>query len=160
MARRSYGTGRLYTRTDAGGREHRYGSCWAGGVRVKRKIGLKRSAGASDALTRVQAETELRRRIATDVVMGGAQRRTVAEAGEAYIDHREYVMERKRTTIADYRGYLRKHLGPIFGGRPMDKIDRARVEAYLLAKKRDGYSAKTIQKRVAWRVVRVSLRCL
>jgi len=68
-----------------------------------------------------------------------------APAGEVYIDHLEYVMERKRTTIADYRGYLRKHLGPFIGSRPMDKIDCARVEAYLLAKKRDGYSAKTIQ---------------
>ncbi len=63
----------------------------------------------------------------------------------AYIDHLEHVMKCKRTTIADYRGYLRKHLAPFFGGRPLDKIDRARVESYLLAEKRDGLSAKTIQ---------------
>ena len=69
----------------------------------------------------------------------------MAEAGEAYIEHLEFVMERKPTTIGDYRGYLRKHLAPFFGGRPLDKIDRARVESYLLAKKRDGLSAKTIQ---------------
>src|SRR3979409_2041266 len=53
-------------------------------------------------------------------------------------------MERKRSTIADYRGYLHRHLGPFFGGRPMDKIDRAFVESYLLAKKRDGLSSKTV----------------
>ena len=101
--------------------------------------------GAADGLTRTQAEAELRRRIATDVVVTGAQRRTVAEAGDAYLDHLEHVMERKRTTLQDYRGYLRTHLAPFFGGRPLDKIDRARVEAYLRAKKQDGLSSKTVQ---------------
>ncbi|TML99976.1 MAG: hypothetical protein E6G10_17200 [Actinobacteria bacterium] len=83
--------------------------------------------------------------MASDVIVAGAARRTVGEAGAAYIDHLEHVMERKRTTIADYRGDLRKHLAPFFGGRPLDKLDRARVESYLLAKKREGLSAKTIQ---------------
>jgi hypothetical protein len=89
----------------------------------------------ADGLTRTQAEAELRRLMANTTVVGGAARRTVEEAGTAYIDHLEHVMERKRTTIADYRGYLRKHLAPFFGGRPLDKIDRVRVESYLLAKK-------------------------
>jgi len=44
---------------------------------------------------------------------------TVAEAGAMYVDYLEVGMERKRTTIADYRGYLNRHLGPFFGGRPM-----------------------------------------
>jgi integrase len=145
MARRSYGTGRLFARADSGGREHWYGSWWAGGTRVKRRLGLKRRPGSSDGLTRTQAEAELRRRIATDVVVAGPARRTVGEAGEAYVAHLEHVMERKRTTIADYRGYLRKCLAPFFGGVPLDRIDRARVEAYLHAKKREGLSAKTIQ---------------
>jgi integrase len=105
-------------------------------------LGSKRRAGTADGLTRTQAEAELRRRMATDLVVAGAGRRTLEEAGAAYIEH---IMERKRTTIADYRGYLRKHLAPFFGGRPLDKIDRHRVESYLLAKKRDGRSAKTIQ---------------
>jgi hypothetical protein len=51
-------------------------------------------------------------------------------------------MERKRTTIADYRGYLHKHLAPLFGGRPLDKIDRARVESYLLAEEARRLSAR------------------
>jgi len=88
MRKRSYGTGRLFVRCDSGGREVWYGTWWAGGVRVKRRIGLKRSTARADGLTRVQAERELRRRIETDVVIAGAQRRTVAEAGEAYITRR------------------------------------------------------------------------
>ena len=54
-------------------------------------------------------------------------------------------MERKRTTIQDYRGYLRRHLAPFFGGRPLDKIDRDRVETFMLAKLTDGLSPKTVQ---------------
>jgi len=145
VSKRSYGSGRLFARVDSGGRETWYGSWHVGGVRVKRRLGAKRRPGTADGLTRTQAEAELRRRIAVDVVVAGPSRRTVAEAGSAYIDHLEHVMERKRTTIADYRGYLRKHLGPFFGGRPLDKLDRHRVESYLLTKKREGLSAKTIQ---------------
>jgi integrase len=144
MGKRSYGTGRLFARCDSGGREVWYGTWWAGGVRVKRRIGLKRSTGRADGLTRVQAERELRRRIETDVVIAGAQRRTVAEAGEAYIEHLEFVMERKRTTVADYRGYLRRHLAPFFGERPLDRIDAARVDAFLRAKRTSGLSSKTV----------------
>jgi hypothetical protein len=90
----------------------------------------------ADGVTRTQAEAELRRVMANTTVLGGAARRTVEEAGTAYTDHLEHVMERKRTTIADYRGYLRTHLAPFFGRRPLDRIDRARVGSYLLAKKR------------------------
>src|SRR4051794_12463414 len=145
MAKRSYGSGRLFVRADSAGRETWYGSWRVGGRRVKRRLGLKRRPSMADGLTRTQAEAELRRRMASTTVVAGAARRTVGEAGNAYIDHLEHVMERKRTTIADYRGYLRKHLAPFFGGRPLDRIDRARVESCLLAKKREGLSAKTIQ---------------
>ena len=67
------------------------------------------------------------------------------EAGEAYIEHLEHVMERKRTTISDYRGHLRVHLVPYFGSRPLDKIDRAQVEAFMLNRLHSGLSSKTVQ---------------
>ena len=130
-------------RADRNGRETWYGYWRVGGRRVKRRIGLKRSPSRADGLTRVQAEQTMRRLMAEAVAPPG-QRYTVAEAGAIYIEHLEVVMERKRSTIADYRGYLDRHLGPFFGGRPMDKVDRARVESYLLAKKREGLSSKTI----------------
>ena len=38
----SYGSGRLFVATDKAGRESWYGSWWAGGVRVKRRLGPKR----------------------------------------------------------------------------------------------------------------------
>jgi integrase len=78
-------------------------------------------------------------------VVAQGQRRTLGEAGEAYIVHLENVMERKRTTIADYRGYLRRHLAPFFGDRPMDRVEPAKGEAYPHAKRRGGLSPETVQ---------------
>lgn len=57
----------------------------------------------------------------------------MAEAGAANIEH---IMERKRTTIQDCRGYLRRHLAPFFGIRTLDPMDATQVTAYLLAKRR------------------------
>ena len=54
-------------------------------------------------------------------------------------------MERKRSTIQDYRGHLRRHLVPFFGERPIDKIDPAQVAQYLKRKRNDGLSSKTVQ---------------
>src|SRR4051794_29626730 len=125
MSKRSYGSGRLFVVKDKTGRESWYGSWWSGTVRVKRKLGPKRETGRSDGLTRVQAERELRRRIESEVVVSGARRKTVGEAGAAYVDHLEHVMERKRTTLQDYRGYLRRHLEPFFAERALDRIDAA-----------------------------------
>jgi integrase len=67
------------------------------------------------------------------------------EAGNAYVDHLEHVMERKRSTIQDYRGHLRRHLVPFFGDRPIDRIDSAQVAQYLKRKRSDGLSSKTVQ---------------
>ena len=63
VAKRSYGTGRLYVVVDRAGRASWYGSWWAGNTRVKRKVGIKRASGSADGLTRTQAERELRRLI-------------------------------------------------------------------------------------------------
>jgi integrase len=144
MARRSYGSGRLWSVKRKKG-EVWYASWWAGPVRVKRKLGPKRSPGSSDGLTRAQAERELRRRVERDLVVPRAARRTLEQAGEEYIDHLETVMERKRTTIQDYRGYLRGHFAPYFGDRQIDKIDPDWVAAYLRRKLEQGYASKTIQ---------------
>jgi integrase len=125
--RRSYGSGRLFDVVDKGGRVSWYGSWWPGGMRVKRKIAVKRTPGTADGLTRAQAEKELRKRIERDVIVATAARRTLGEAGNAYVDHLEHVMERKRSTIHDYRGHLRRHLVPFFGKRFKDALVQAGV---------------------------------
>jgi integrase len=135
MARRSYGSGSLLVRADANGSETWYGLWRTDGRRVKRALGPKRAPGSRDGLTRRQAEAELRRRMGeTTVVIGRAERKTVAEAGERYLEHLATVKQRKRTTIEDYRGYLRRHLVPFFGTRTLDRIEPAHVEEYMHAK--------------------------
>lgn len=145
MAKRSYGSGRLFVYTDKAGRESWYGSWRAGARRVQRKIGPKRPPGGTRGLTRVQAERELRRRIDHDLILATAERKTLADAGTLYIDHLEHVMDRKRSTIQDYRGYLRRHLEGFFGETPIDRIDPARVASYLKQKRAAGLSSKTVQ---------------
>ncbi len=61
--RRSNGTGRLFVRADRNGDLTYYGSWYAAGRRVKRRIGLKRARGSHTGLTQSQAEAELRRLI-------------------------------------------------------------------------------------------------
>lgn len=135
MARRSYGSGSLAIRADANGVETWYGWWRVGGRRVKRALGPKRPPGSRDGLTRTQAEAELRRRMQEGaVVIRRAERKTVAGAGARYVEHLATVKQRKRTTIEDYRGYLRRHLVPHFGERTLDRIEPDHVEAYMHAK--------------------------
>jgi integrase len=145
MPKRSYGSGRLFVYTDKAGVESWYGSWRVGGRRVQRKIGLKREAGGTYGFTRVQAERELRKRIENDLILATSERKTVPEAASLYVDHLEDVMERKRSTIEDYRGYVRAHFKAFFGDTPIDRVDPARVASYLKKKRAGGLSAKTVQ---------------
>jgi integrase len=76
-------------------------------------------------------------------VVGRSERKTVGEAGAVYIEHLETIKQRKRTTIADYRGYLGRHLEPYFGPRTLDRIEPEHVEAYMRLKL-ETLSSKTV----------------
>jgi hypothetical protein len=122
-ARRSVGTGSLSVRLDGNGRETYYGSWYANGRRVKRRIGLKRMRGERVGLTRAQAEAELRRLIAeTQVRAQVGERLTVQEVGDRYIAHAER-RGRKRSTCKSIESVLRVHLVPFFGERTLDAIE-------------------------------------
>ena len=111
---------------------------------MKRALGPKRCAGRRDGLTRAGAEAELRRQIeAASVSVARAERKTVEEAGALYVEHLRTIKQRKRTTLADYEGYLRRHLVPYFGGRTVDRIEPEHVEAYMQAKLA-GLSSKSV----------------
>ena len=141
MARRSYGTGSLFVK---GGKW--YGRWWIGKQRVKRALGPVRKPGTREGLTRAQAEREMRRRMEAEaVVVRSHDRLNLIEAGERYVDHLEHVIERKPTTIQDYRGYLEGHFEPYFGDRAIDKIEPGHVMGYLKRKRAQGLSAKTVQ---------------
>lgn len=138
-ARRSYGTGSLIEHSGAW-----YGQWRVGGRLVKRKLGAKRKPGTRDGLTRTQAEARLRRMMEEVSFAAPERRMTFADVDDRYLHHVEHVMERKPSTVHDYRLMLRGHLAPFFAGKPIEKITVDDVGAYIAAKARAGLSSKTV----------------
>ena len=143
--RRPVGTGALFVRTDAAGRETWYGKWRAGRRQVKRRLGLRRRPGTSAGLTRRQAETALREAI----TLAGArplpeERLTFAEAATRYVDHVERVLERKPSTVQDYRSILRRHFEPFFANRALEGVTVQLASDYAAAKSAEGLSPKTV----------------
>jgi hypothetical protein len=137
--RRPSGTGALFVRVDSTGRETWYGKWRVGGIQVKRKLGLKRLPGSSTGLTAREAETALRRAIEETATRPPAvERLDFGEVAERYIIHVEGLLRRKPTTVADYRSMVRRHLGPFFVGRRIERIGVDTVAAYVQTKLSEG----------------------
>lgn len=137
--RRAYGSGSVFVKSDA-----YYGKWRVHGRQVMRKLGPVRQPGTRTGLTRAQAEARLRALMAETSLPAPTERLTFEEMGRRYIQHLEEVMQRKRTTIQDYRIMLLRHLGPFFGATEVTKLDAADVIAYVTAKQRSGLAVKTI----------------
>jgi integrase len=144
-ARRSYGTGRLFLRADSTGRESWYGSWWVGTRRVKRKLGPKRPTGTTAGLTRPQAEAELRRRMQEEPAAPLSARPTFRDLAEQHLHHLESALDRKPTTLHDYRIILRRHLYPAFGDAPIDRISADDVAAYMATKRQEGLAPNSVR---------------
>ena len=137
MTRRSYGTGSLFTY-----RGKWYGQWWLGEKQVKRAIGAKRLPGSRRGLTRAQAERELRRLMQEVRHVPVHERLTLGELGERYLRHLQG-LERRPTTIADYRSILRSHLAPWFASKAIERIDPDDIAACAAAKAK-ALSPKTV----------------
>ena len=145
VARRSYGTGSLHTRTDKNGRESWYGAVRVNGRLVKRRIGLKRPAGAKEGLTKAQAETRLRTLIGELQAMPPvAERLTVGEVGERYLGHLT-ALGRKRSTLMAYESVVRVHLVPFFDGLVLEEVGQSHLEAFIAEKQAQGTAPKSIR---------------
>ena len=144
-ARRSYGSGRVYVRTDSAGRETFYGSWWTNGRRMNRRLGMKRARGSREGLTAAQAEAELRR-LTGEVTPNAAQgdRLDVAEIGRRYRKHLE-ALGRKRSTLAAVEMVLRVWIEPHLGGRALESVRSEDVEDMMRAMTADGVGAKSIR---------------
>ena len=144
-ARRSYGSGRVYVRTDSAGRETFYGSWWANARRMNRRLGVKRARGSREGLTGAQAEAELRR-LMGEVTPNAAQgdRLDVAEVGRRYRKHLE-ALGRKRSTLAAVEMVLRVWIEPHLGGRALESVRSEDVEDMMRAMSADGVGAKSIR---------------
>jgi len=138
-ARRSYGTGSLYERTDAAGRETWYGHWRDGGRQVKRRIGPKRIVGTREGLTRTQAEAELRRLIGETAVNAPlvGDRLSLEELGRRYLIHLEQ-KGRKKATLTAVRSVLDHWLVPHFGDRAVDAIEPEDVRDLMRRMERGG----------------------
>jgi integrase len=137
-ARRGYGSGSLYQQGASW-----YGRWYSDGQRVKRKLGLVRPPGTREGLTRAMAEREMRRQIESELPSPSvADRVTVAEAGARLLVHLEG-LGRKRSTMEGYESFLRVHLAPFFGDRPLARIGPNDVEALIAASRRNGQSVKS-----------------
>ena len=137
--RRPYGSGSLLEVHGSW-----YGQWRVRGRLVKRKLGPKRSPGSADGLTRAQAERRLRQMLEETRGVATSQRVSFPALAERYLSHLEHVMERKPTTLEDYRCMLRRHMEPFFGARAIDGITVGDVEQYLVSKKTSGLATKTV----------------
>jgi integrase len=137
--RRAYGTGSLFESHGAW-----YGKWRVGDRQVKRKIAPIRQPGSQEGLTRKQAQAKLRRLMEQTQFVGRVARLTFEDVGNRYVHHVEHVMERKSSTVQDYRIMLTRHLAPHFGGKAIERITPDDVAAYVAAKAQHGLATKTI----------------
>jgi integrase len=141
--KRAYGSGSVFVRGGAF-----YGKWRVDGQQVKRKLGPVKGPDAPHGLTRNRAEGKLRELMSAVEPPPAHPAVDVAAAGAAYLDHLdhlEHVMQRKRTTIQDYRIMLDRHLRPFFGTAPIGTITPEHVSKLLATKRRDGLSANTVK---------------
>jgi integrase len=122
-AKRPHGSGSLYLRADATGREIYYGHWRRDGQQIKRRIGPKRPRGTRDGLTQLQAAKEPRwlmeeerpTRHAGDALI-------IPELGRLYLAELES-QARKKATVTAVESILRVWLEPFFGDRDLRKIN-------------------------------------
>lgn len=136
--RRAYGSGSLHIYRGAW-----YGKWWIGGRQIKRKVGPIRTPGSRDGMTKSQAEAELRGLMQDVRRASPRERMTVEQAGDAYIAYVRDFLERKPSTVQDYRIILCQ-LARFFGPKALDRIEPNDVTAYAASKARDGLATKTI----------------
>jgi integrase len=115
----------------------------ADGRRIQRKIGAVRTAGASDGLTKAQAEREFRRQREAERVTKPPERVTMEGAG-AELSRVLEVRGRKPSHRLTVASDLRNHIVPFFAGKALAKIEPADIERYI-AVKRKTLAIKTIR---------------
>lgn len=141
-SRRAHGTGTLYAQKRADGHEVWYGRWRLGGRRVNRRLGPKRRRGTNHGLNRTQAEAELRRRIVRERPPARGSTLPFADAVELMLRDLE-ALERKETTLDNYRAILRAHLLPRFGELAVNQVRKKDVEEFMAALAEAGLAAQT-----------------
>jgi integrase len=137
---RPYGSGTLYQKSGAW-----YGRWTTDDRRMNRRLGPVRTPGERDGLTRSQAERQLRQQIERDRAAPVVTTRlTVEDAGLRLVTHLE-ALGRKKSTTEGARSTLAIHLAPFFKDKPLDRITREDVEAFVAHRAREGSAPKSTQ---------------
>ncbi len=137
--KRSYGSGSIIAESGSW-----YGKWRVGDRQIKRKLGAIRTPGSNDGITRKQAEAALRRMIGEVKVLAPEERVTFQDAADRYVHHVEHVLQRKASTVQDYRIMVARHLAPHFRKAAIDRITADDIAAYIASKSRAGLATKTI----------------
>lgn len=140
--RRAHGTGTLYAKEIASGQEVWYGRWYLGGRRVNRRIGSKRRRGTGEGLNQSQAEAALRRMMVHERPPAPDSIVSFASATKLMLRDLE-ALDRKPTTLDNYRSILRAHLVPRFGEVPVNRVMKGDVEAFMATLREAGKAAQT-----------------
>lgn len=133
-AKRAYGSGSLIERDGVW-----YGKWRVDGRQVKRKVGVKRSRGEADGLTKSQAEARLRELMAEvtadDLAVSASGLRrpgrySIGELGDLYVNYARDHKGLKAGTLTEYESVVRVHLKPYFRDVPIQRIDGRQIEAF------------------------------
>jgi integrase len=104
-----------------------------------RLLGERRQAGSRTGLTSKQAEEKLR-----CLMMGSPSCPSLTDIAPRYLDHLK-VRGTRESTIDDYETWLRLHLLPFFGSRPLNQVSALDVEEYMSAELAAGASRKSVR---------------
>ena len=143
MAKRSYGTGQLYTKQGAW-----YGR-WrtSDGRRLNRRLGLAREPGSATGLTHREVERVFRKaREAEEATPRPltASRVTIDEAADSL--RRKLAMQGSRKSYLEgCESMQRVHIVPGLDGAPIAVVERTDVEALAEAMLKAGRSGKTVR---------------
>jgi integrase len=141
--RRAYGSGSLTVKGGAW-----YGRWYAGGGRVKRRLGPVRAPGSRDGLSKTQASARMRELQGQAVPRAAGERLTVAEVASRYVVHARR-RGRKPSTIENIESEVRTHLRPFFASRSMQSITAEDVADLVDVLDGKGLAPKTIKNAIA-----------
>ena len=123
--KRQYGTGSIFEKRNAW-----YGKWRVRDRQVMRKLGPIRQPGTREGLTRKMAEARLRKLMAEVTVTPLFERMTIEEVGERLIQQL-VTKGRKVSTTVGYGSYLRVHVAPFFGAKPIGDITKEDIEEFV-----------------------------
>lgn len=125
--RRTHGTGSIIVKNGA------YYAKWrVEGRQVMRKLGPVRKPSTRDGLTKTQAEAQLRALMSEMTAPPVTDRMTVSEVADRLLPYLE-AKGRKPSTLRAYRSKLKAQINPQMGDRPVARVTRGEVEAFVTA---------------------------